>query len=403
MKKNAMWGRIGVFALLLLFLVYIGYQVSQNLSEKITTIDALMVDVEDSISAEGVFVRSQVLVTGPTGKGAEYLVSDGEKVSKGQEIAIFFDSSAAANTYQQASTVDNRLSGLKYAYQNLVGGTDSKKLDTLIYISMQKIAGEIEGGSITKAAEEYATLQQLVIGRNANMTGSGTYKKQIEALESEKNSYINALNGVTAKAYAEKSGYFLKNIDGFETVLNPDMLKGLTPEQLDKITRDDSVFTGGGIGSVVDSFRWYYAFSLPKEQADRLKDMQTCQVYFLQIGTGRLRLNINSISTFDDRAVVILESGVMLPEYLEARFQPVDIVVKEYSGIKIPWDVLRQVDGVWGVYCLEGTRARFKPVDIIYQTDSYFIAKPDDGKTGLQVFDKMIINAKDLEHGKVVS
>ena len=39
-------------------LVYIGYQVSANLTEQIETIDALMVEVEAKETCEGFFVRA---------------------------------------------------------------------------------------------------------------------------------------------------------------------------------------------------------------------------------------------------------------------------------------------------------------------------------------------------------
>ena len=47
--------------------IYIIYQVTANLTQQIRTVDALEVTVEEKISARGLFIREQLVVTGGTG------------------------------------------------------------------------------------------------------------------------------------------------------------------------------------------------------------------------------------------------------------------------------------------------------------------------------------------------
>ena len=80
-----------------------------------------------------------------------------------------------------------------------------------------------------------------------------------------------------------------------------------------------------------------------------------------------------------------------------------DIVLDSYTGIRVPREALRQVDGQWGVYCLVGGLSRFKPVEWVYQTDSYYLVEPAKSSSqGLTLHDRIIIKGRDLEKDKVV-
>ena len=51
--------------------IYILYQVTANLTQQIRTVDVLEVTVEDKISARGMFVREQLVVTASGKTGTE--------------------------------------------------------------------------------------------------------------------------------------------------------------------------------------------------------------------------------------------------------------------------------------------------------------------------------------------
>ena len=84
---------------LLAVAVYIFYQVTANLTRQIRTVDALEVTVEDKISARGYFIRQQKILSGSSAGTAEYLVQDGDKVSRGQKLAVFFQGEDARQAY----------------------------------------------------------------------------------------------------------------------------------------------------------------------------------------------------------------------------------------------------------------------------------------------------------------
>jgi len=80
------------------------------------------------------------------------------------------------------------------------------------------------------------------------------------------------------------------------------------------------------------------------------------------------------------------------------------IVIKTYSGIKIPKDAVRfNEDNEMGVYIREGNLIKFNKVEEIYSNDSFVVVKDKTGSPGwLAQYDEIIISGKELSNGKVI-
>ncbi|MEA5039687.1 MAG: HlyD family efflux transporter periplasmic adaptor subunit [Clostridiaceae bacterium] len=401
MKLGNRLAMLGAALLLLLFFVYLGFQVTQNLSEQTVTVDAVEVTVEDKLSAEGTFLRDQVNVYGGSGGSAEYLVDDGEKVSVGQTIAIFFDNASSLKLYRECEDLQNRLSALKYARDNISSGADSLKMDELIRRQIASLNSDLADGQSGMTDEGYARLRQLIISRSASKDDETRFDEAVSDLESELLSKKQQLGSGSGSVSSPVSGYFLSFCDGYETVLTAAAKDTLSP---DEILSAPAQPDPAAIGTVTDEFSWYFAAVATTEEADAIRNRTAVTVYFPDLSSSPIEVELVSVrSCGDGRAVLVLRSGVMDISYLEARRQPVDLVLGSYTGLKVPKDALRQQDGIWGVYVLDGAVARFKPVTWSYQTESYYLVPcADSAKDGLYRHDKIILRAKDLADNKVL-
>ena len=241
--------------------VYIVYQVVANLTQQIRTVDALEVTVEDKISARGFFIRQQIPVSGGSGR-AEYLVEDGDKVSKNQRIAVLFDGEETQRAYDQAYQLEQRLAALKYAYSMITSGVDSLKMDQLIFDDILSINEHLEKGEVWRVGSDYSALQQLVVTRGATESDKASFEGQIKQLEGEianaKKQYASGSSSIRAA----DAGYFVSGLDGYETLLTADRLDTLTPDDLTGL----QPAAGEGVGSLTVDFQWYYAVVLTEEQ-----------------------------------------------------------------------------------------------------------------------------------------
>ena len=73
------------------------------------------------------------------------------------------------------------------------------------------------------------------------------------------------------------------------------------------------------MGSITTGFRWYYAVVLSKEEASLLQQRKTVEVYFPEITTKLLELEVYRLETFGEQSILILSSTRMDPIFLTAR------------------------------------------------------------------------------------
>ena len=147
--------------------IYILYQVTANLTQQSRTVDTLEVTVEEKLSGRGLFLRDQILVEGADASSAEYLVQDGDKVSRHQKLAVLFQQSDARQAYARAQELEEQLEAVEYAYSMITSGVDSVKMDQLIFDDVAAITESLSAGDASKVDSSYSALQQLVISRGA--------------------------------------------------------------------------------------------------------------------------------------------------------------------------------------------------------------------------------------------
>ena len=398
MKRR--WTTILTAAVVLAVLGYTAYQVAENLTRQIQTVDALEVTVEDKIPVRGWFVRQQTLVVSDLAGTAEYLVSDGEKVSKGESIAVFFSGEDARQDFDRARVLQEQLEAVEYAYAMITSGADSLKIDQLIFDDMTHISAALAAGEPARVGGEYAAMQQLIVSRGGDAADREAFEQRIAELKKEISACQGRYASGSSRLRAPVSGYFAGGTDGYETVLTAEGLQALTPDALERL----EPAAVEGVGSVTTGFRWYFVTALSAGEAAKLQQRESLRIAFPGLVQGGLEMKVVRLQTYDDgRAILILESDRMWPEYLTAREQDADLVAGTYTGLKVPTAALRHNEGQWGVYVLEGSVVTFKPAKWIYQTESYYLVpSAETVKGGLYRYDKIIIQGSGLENNQII-
>lgn len=401
MKRKTFFTYVAVALLAMVVLGYMGYQLIANFSEKIVTADAVKVTAEDKISTSGIFVREETPVYAQEGGTVEFLVEEGEKVAKDQEIAKFFGDANQLSLYRQSAALAKEIESVKYAFSHMADGSDSVKLDSLIKMNLIKMGDKLERGQVRLAEEYSAKLDAMIVQRGAAQKGSGGYEEILQELEAQKAGLDNQLAGGRA-VQAQEAGYFVGTVDGREETLTKDSLAVLTAAQL-KEAQNQQAPDNGAIGKIVNAYEWYFAAPVNEEQARILRNQSQAKLRFPQLMTDTINVDVYDVHQDDTGAwIAVFRSGYMHASLLSSRDQQVDIVLGTYTGVKVPKEALRQVDGEWGCYCLEGARVVFKPVEWVYQTDSYYVARESGEKGNLALYDKMVVKAKNIEKIKVV-
>lgn len=387
----------------MLVVVYMGYQVMENLTEKIITADALEITAQDKVSTTGIFVRQETPLYSQQGGAVAFLAGEGEKVARGQAVAQFFTDESQLALYRQSQALGEEIESVKYAFTHMTDGSDGVKLDSLIKMNMLQLGAKLQQGLVSQAEEYASKLDAMIVQRGVAQKGDTDYAMILQQLESEKARIDASLQGGTAVT-TPAAGYFVGRTDGCEESLTPEGLKTLSADAIAQVVeRQESA--AEAIGKVVDGYSWYFAAPVSEEEAKKLKELNRVTLRFPQLLAEDISCSVYDVHEDETGDwVAVFQSGYMNTALLMARDQPADIILRSYTGLKVPKEALRQnEEGEWGAYCLEGAQVVFKKVTILFQTDSFYVAK-ETGKNGeLTRYDKMVVKAKDIENRKVVS
>lgn len=401
MLKNRPKLKIAIILLLVLFL---GYQYLNSFYSSVLTESAIYYEYTDGITAEAIIMRNEENVEAEQIGTLHFNVSDGEKIAKDGIIANIYGSEAASTAATQISALEERIALIEeLEVYNDITAIDLKVLNSRIDAALNEFIignadGNFEGGEETLASLlTLMTRKQMVMGEKTDFTSvKATLNEQIASLKAQ------ALNP-KGSIKADRAGYFVSNVDGYEQVYNPDDLSLFTPEYI-KNTKPEAV-NKNVIGKIVYDYKWYIAsvITVSDSMFYKIGDIVTLQTE--SISNPKINVSVEKIilSADGDDATIIFSSNQMGGDIASMRNTKITIIKNEYKGLKIPGKALRVVNGERGVFVVSGIEANFVKIDVIYQDDEYAICElniSDESK--LRLYDEIIVKGKNIYDGKIV-
>ena len=401
-KRSSPLLKVLPIAVLAAVLVYFAAQVYNYFADPLTITLVYEAQAEDVISMEGWLVRTEEPLPGQTGTVSR-AVQEGQRVAAGETVATVYSDDSALQTVSRIETLELQLQQLQFALTSYLDPDAALKLDTSITGDILTLRQTLSAGDYAAADSALAALKAAVLKRDHAYTSQEEIQSQIKSVESELAQLESSLSGavrVTAKA----SGTYSAVCDGYETVLTPELLEGLTPSRLSAVR---AATDHGSMGKLIYGDTWYYAVNLPLEQAQTLKTMGSVNIRLAKGFEQTIRMRVESVSAEENgQAAVVLSCRKYLAQTTLLRHQAADAVLHTYEGLRIPSNALRvSEEGVTGVYCVDGENASFRPVELLYQGENYALVKPAEGASDtrtLRAGDEVIATAGKLFDGKVI-
>ena len=406
-------------------LCYFAMQGLQYLSDPLTTTLTYEYSTEEGIDLSGYVVRNERLLPDESSGLLQLRRSEGEKVSSGGLVATVYADQASLDRQNELSALAAQLEQLEYAQEAALGAEVTLKLDSQITQSLLDFRADVAAGRLDKAEEHESDLRTLVLKRDYTSSDTETLDSQITELQAQLKSLRSQAAASSRNITAPVSGIYSAVVDGFETVLTPESLEGITPSQLAACQANSTAQSS--VGKLILGDTWYYAAAMSTEDAKAL----AAESAELEKGGGSLTLCFSKsveqdMSVLVDavgpdengRSVVVFRSRSYLPQVTLLRQQSAQLIRKSVSGLRIPKEALRAsntrvsqdgtrtVEEGLGVYCIVGMEARFKPVEVLYNGDSFVLVRStvntDQEKLRLRPGDEVIISAADLYDGKII-
>ncbi len=345
-------------------------------------------------------------------------VEDGSRVGSGETIALFFPSQSEAKMYLEKSEIEKKLEFYKELQsQSKLSFLDIDSIDLAINDRITELLECVEKNDLSLADESIEPLRHNITSRQIATGEDVDLSSQISALEEQLKS-VSAAGANYKRIKTAYSGYFISNVDGYESAASWDDVKKLDCGDIEKlIETEPSVVGNDVIGKIVYGFNWYAVCVLPHNSLGALKTGSTVKVGFKNTPVKNLEMTVHSISeAIDDKCAVVLKGNLMNKDIAALRKEKIQIITETYSGLKVPEQALRRVeteteddDGkketekVLGVYVLYGQVVRFRRIDILQSCGDYVVADVSEKSKGeIALNDMIITKGRNLYDGKVV-
>lgn len=380
--------------------VYIIINVSTAMMNPFKTAYAVKYETYDSASVSGYTVRDETVVYSSSDI-ISLTRSEGEKVGVGQAIAMTYRDENAEARQSEINSLQKRKTQIENAASGNLTISDSHKLDVQIIDSIRDLNSNVASGSLTGLSNNTSELRSLVFSRHYVYGNSDELNAQLEQINAQLDALQSLSSDDSSEVTASTAGIFSSHVDGYESILTPDMLSSITVAEFDDLA-DAAEDTSSGIGKLITSSRWYLLITMDEDDALLLGD--TARIRFSE--SLQVEMDVERISLSEKgRCAVVLSSDKQLSETTVYRAVSVDIIFNIYSGLRIPKGALRMdEDGNTCVYVVEARNAALKYVDIISESGDYYVVREDNSSTdNLWAGDEVITAGRNLYDGKVIN
>ncbi len=423
MKESTLATKVMIAILCLGVAVYLAVYFVQGWEEPLVTARAYTYTQDVGMEARGILVREETILPDAGGSYVDQILAEGEKAAAGQAAALLYTDPAALTTRQAIRTLSAEIEQLQYALSSGTQATDASRLDGQVLSSITALRSLTAKGDLT-ALEDYAlSLRTMVFKRDyayGDTNAAGQLGQLIQSKQAELAQLNASLNQVARVVYTPAAGVFSGTVDGWEGLLTPDKLEGLTAAGLEALLAQSPAPAAGPVGKLITGSTWYFAALLEGTDTG-LKSGRTYTLTFSGDYYGQIPMELDRVSLEGEQTLAIFSCRSHLADTTLLRAQTVDVVIHHLEGIRVPRKALRvetvdeplesgNPDGPtrqvnrYKVYIVERSQAWGREVEILYTDENFYLVRPVDPAAAkrLRAGDDIILNSSGIYDGKVV-
>lgn len=419
MKESTLATKVMIAILCLGVAVYLAVYFVQGWEEPLVTARAYTYTQDVGMEARGILVREETILPDAGGSYVDQILAEGEKAAAGQAAALLYTDPAALTTRQAIRTLSAEIEQLQYALSSGTQATDASRLDGQVLSSITALRSLTAKGDLT-ALEDYAlSLRTMVFKRDyayGDTNAAGQLGQLIQSKQAELAQLNASLNQVASVVYTPAAGVFSGTVDGWEGLLTPDKLEGLTAAGLEALLAQSPAPAAGPVGKLITGSTWYFAALLEGTDTG-LKSGRTYTLTFSGDYYGQIPMELDRVSLEGEQTLAIFSCRSHLADTAMLRIQTVDVVIQHLEGIRIPRRALRvetetvtDEDGVtsevnhYKVYTVIRSQSWGQEVEVLYTADTYYLVRPvnESSANRLRAGDEIILNSSGIYDGKVV-
>lgn len=431
MKESTLATKVMIAILCLGVIAYLAASFIQDWEEPLVITRAYSYTQNVGMEAVGILVRSETVLPDSGGSYVDHILSEGEKASAGQAVALLYNDPSAPAARQTIRALEAEIDQLEYALASGTQSTEASRLDAQVLSSITSLRSLTAQGDLT-ALEEYTLNLRTMVFKRDYTYGDTAAASQLRLLIEDKRAQLNQLNGslnqVSQTIYAPRSGVFSGTADGWEGLISPDQLETITAAELAELMEQRPAPAAGASGKLITDSVWYFAALIPGTDTG----LQTGRTYALNFSGdyyGQIPMKLERVSLEGEQTLAIFSCRSHLSDTTLLRVQTVDVVVEQLEGIRIPRKALRietetvaegddeNEDGEspapgsptrevnhYMVYTVIRSQAWGQEVELLYTDENFYLVRPVDQNASerLRAGDEIILSTSEIYDGKVV-
>ncbi len=355
---------------------------------------------EESVNANGIVIRKEYPITVDAQGTLQSNVASGTKVTRWANVGYWYKGNVDPKVSQDLQEVNERIHEMNIAEtSDSYVSQDAMLIDNQISALSEEIIRYTKEGNFTKVEETKRRINSLM-GRKTAVSGGNSAMSTLKSeLENQKQQLEAQLGSQRQNLTAPHGGIYCDTVDGLETQLTMENSNSLGVSDLENFLKQDKFTVNTGVTpfpvcKVVDNSEWQTAVLVSKKDA---QDFQVEQKVRLRI-TGdeheAVEAKVSSISAEQNgKNVIVVTSSKYVPDIYTKRSVNVDIIKKEYSGLKVPSEAVVEQNSETFVYINKLGVAEKRPVNVLYKAEDIAIIKEDNVREdALLLYDDVIIN-----------
>lgn len=402
MKEGKLYTKVILWIFLAAVVCYFGYYIFSAIYAPLTTAAAIEYEAGSGSYTTGFVVRDEAVIRSGYGI-TTMVVSEGERVSRGQTLATGYLNEDAQQRQVQIAELEDQLEQLKYAASYSAEVEDQAVLDGEIYSQLIHMSKYVARRDMNSAADRTAAVKGLILRRMSSDADNAAVDQRIKDLNLQLEELQAQTVGDTMAVQASASGYFSGSVDGYETVLTLSALDAMTVDSFQQIRPGEA--PGDAVGKLISGSTWYYVTVVPTAQTQDVRVGDDVPVSFASDFYDDLTMEVARLGKDEGGTrLLVLSCDSYMQDTTLLRQQSADVVFSSYSGLRVPKEAVRVNENQQpGVYVLEGSTASWKSIRILHDNgESYVVALDKSSTENLWPGDEIIVGAKNLYDGKVV-
>lgn len=392
---------------LIFFLIgmYVFLQVYLMNANKVDVVKATEGYINDSIISQGIVCREEIVLTKSSSGVVDYLIKDGERVSKGHKIAEVYPSYEDLNNIIYLKSRQKALDDIKVVESYI----DGNVLD--ISNTRKQLSSQMSQLSSLTAKEDFnhtlENLNELIVSLNKIGISTGKItdfseakrkiQSEIDAIQSKIPQPIDTMN-------SPYTGFFLRTIDGYENTATVEKFINMSyAEGVQMInSTSEQPLSDNEYGKIITDYRWSICTYLDKDQASRLREGKSIKISLDVNSNEYHKATVEKIIDKGEKTLVVIECTDMDSIAATTRVTDCEILFKQYDGIKIPKTAIKfDSEQTMGVYVNFSNVVKFKKISPVYEDENYVIVPSTvSSENQVKLYDSIIVKGRNLYDGK---